>query len=110
MELVGKRARIVSDNPCYEKYMDKVLIITHGGVGGRGYDTGLYPQELCCFETEEGSEVPFSLYEYEFELIDYPMWEPASIDDEGVHDLETMEIDEEGNCHCAECCDEEEES
>lgn len=33
--------------------------------GGRGYDNGLYPEQLMCFKTEDGEDVPFSLYEYE---------------------------------------------
>lgn len=67
--LIGKRARILSDNDNYEKFLDKTLIITHADNDGRGYDNGLFPEMLCDFKCEDGSEFPFALYEYEFELI-----------------------------------------
>jgi hypothetical protein len=70
-KLIGKKAKIreSNDNENYTKYRGKVLIITHASNEGRGYDTGMYPEMLCDFETTDGKEVPFALYEYEFELI-----------------------------------------
>lgn len=67
--LIGKRALIVSDNENYEAYRDKVLIITHASNSGIGYDDACYPEMLCDFECEDGTEFPFALYEYEFQLI-----------------------------------------
>jgi len=58
-----------NDNENYDEFRDKVLIITHADVGGVGYDMAVYPQQLMCFETVEGEEIPFSLYEYEIESI-----------------------------------------
>ena len=66
--LIGKKAKIVSDNENYERFKDKVLIVTHASNSGRGYDSACYPEMLCDFECEDGSEFPFALYEYEFNL------------------------------------------
>lgn len=66
---VGDRVRISSDNDNenYDRFRDKVLIITHAETGGRGYDESMYPEKLMDFETEDGEEFPYSLYEYEIE-------------------------------------------
>ena len=71
MYQVGQKVKISSsnDNENYDSFRGKVLIIVDSGVGGRGYDDSMYPQSLMSFETEEGEEVPFSLYEYEVESI-----------------------------------------
>lgn len=67
----GQKVKVSSqnDNENYDSFRDKVLIITHAEVGGLGYDSGMYPEKLMCFKTEDGEDVPFSLYEYEVELI-----------------------------------------
>lgn len=66
---VGDKVRVVrgNDNDYYNSFRDKVLIITHADNKGTGYDQGMHPQGLYCFETEEGEEVGFSLYDYELE-------------------------------------------
>lgn len=71
MYKVGQRVKISSenDNDNYDSFRDKVLIITHAETGGPGYDNSMYPEKLMCFETEDGEEVPFSLYEYEIEAV-----------------------------------------
>lgn len=68
---VGQKVKVSAsnDNENYNSFKDKILIITHAEVGGRGYDDGMYPEKLMCFKTEDGESVPFSLYEYEVELI-----------------------------------------
>jgi len=68
--LLKQKCVIVSDNENYKDYINTTLIITNAEIGGRGYDSGLYPEALCSFIDEEtGTEIPFSLYEYEFELV-----------------------------------------
>ena len=67
--LLGKKAKIISDNENYDAYKDKVLIITHADNKGIGYDETCYPEMLCDFKCADGSEFPFALYEYEFELL-----------------------------------------
>lgn len=71
MYKVGQKVKVSrsNDNENYDSFRDKVLIITHAEAGGRGYDEGMYPEKLMSFETEEGEDVPFSLYEYELESI-----------------------------------------
>lgn len=68
---VGQRVKVSSnnDNENYDSFRDKVLIITHAEIGGRGYDQALYPQQLISFETIDGKEIPFSLYDYEIEPV-----------------------------------------
>jgi len=66
---VGSKVKIVSDNENYINFKDKTLIVTHSEVGGLVYDDGMYPEKLMCFETLEGEEFPFSLYEYEVKKI-----------------------------------------
>ena len=70
-KLLGKKAIIISDNENYADYMDKVLKVTHVAYSTQdhpGYDDFLQGMALCDFETMQGESVPFSLYEYEFEL------------------------------------------
>lgn len=70
--LLGKKARIISDNENYDGFRDADLIITHVAHSAKdhqGYDDGLNGHALCDFETVAGVPVPFSLYEYEFELL-----------------------------------------
>ena len=71
MYQVGQKVKISSsnDNENYDSFRGEVLVIVDSEVGGRGYDDSMYPQRLMSFETEEGEEVPFSLYEYEVESI-----------------------------------------
>lgn len=68
-KLIGKKAKIVSDNDNYDAFREKTLIITHADNKGTGYDSSLYPEMLCDFICEDGSAFPFALYEYEFQLI-----------------------------------------
>ena len=67
--LVGKKVRIISDNENYTKFMNKTLICTFASNSGNGYDDSCYPEMLCDFKSVDGKEVPFALYEYEFEII-----------------------------------------
>lgn len=68
-QLIGKKARIISDNDGYDKWRDKTLVITHVSNEGSGYDAAAFPEMLCDFDCEDGSEFPCALYEYEFELV-----------------------------------------
>lgn len=67
--LIGKKAKIISDNDNYDNFRNEVLIITHSSNSGRGYDDSCYPEMLCDFKCANGKEFPFALYEYEFKLI-----------------------------------------
>ena len=71
MYQIGDRVRVrkENDNENYDDFRDKTLVITHAEIGGPGYDRSVYPEQLMCFETEDGTDVPFSLYEYEVEPI-----------------------------------------
>lgn len=70
-DLIGKQVVIISDNDNYDEYRGINLEITHAEVGGRGYDKTMYPEALCSFVVvDSGEDVPYSLYEYEFEIID----------------------------------------
>ena len=64
---VGQKVKVSesNDNENYDSFRDKILIITHAETGGLGYDEVMYPEKLMDFETEDGEEVPFALYEYE---------------------------------------------
>lgn len=68
---VGQRVKVSSnnDNENYDSFRDKVLIITHAEIGGRGYDEAMFPMKLMCFRTEDGKDIPFSLYDCEIEPI-----------------------------------------
>lgn len=70
--LIGRKAKVTSDNDNYDSFRGKTLIITHVAYSKDehpGYDDGLKGEALCDFKTTKGEDVPFSLYEYEFELI-----------------------------------------
>jgi len=70
--LIGKKAKVISDNDCYDSFRNEVLIITHVAYSSAdhpGYDSGMQGEALCDFKTKSGKDVPCSLYEYEFELI-----------------------------------------
>lgn len=68
-KLIGREAKIISDNENYDRFRDTTLIVTHAANSGTGYDDSVYPEMLCDFICEDGREFPFALYEYEFELI-----------------------------------------
>ena len=64
---IGDKIRIISDNDNYDKYRNMDLIVSHIAHNTDehpGYDTGLTGQALV-----DCKDVPFSLYEYEFELV-----------------------------------------
>ena len=69
--LIGKKVKIISDNENYDKFRDETLIITHASNSGLGYDASMYPEMLCDFKIKgkPSKEVPFALYEYEFEIL-----------------------------------------
>jgi len=67
--LIGKKVKITSDNDNYDNFKDKTLIITDADNKGRGYDSSMCPEMLCSFRCTDGTDFPFSLYEYEFEII-----------------------------------------
>jgi len=64
MYKVGDKVKVSSenDNDSYDEFREKTLVITDVA-----YDMAVYPQKLMCFETIDGEEIPFSLYEYEIE-------------------------------------------
>lgn len=64
------KVSIDNDNENYDSFRDKVLIITDASNQGRGYDSTVYPQGLYCFEAEDGTEIPVSLYDYELERVE----------------------------------------
>lgn len=71
--LINKIVRITSDNENYADYLDKDLIIVDAVNSTREnqfYDYSMNGMYLCDLEVlETGLEVPFSLYEYEFEVV-----------------------------------------
>lgn len=69
--LIGKKAKIKesNDNENYDSFRGKTLIVTHASNHGIGYDDTCYPEMLCDFKCEDGTEFPFALYEYEFDII-----------------------------------------
>lgn len=67
MVKVGSKIRIISDNENYDGCRGEILTVCHVAydrAGHPGYDEGCYPQALVDCE-----EIPFSLYEYEFEEV-----------------------------------------
>jgi hypothetical protein len=72
-QLIGKVVRIISDNDNYKEFLDKDLIITDAVNSTREnqfYDYSMNGMYLCDLEVlESGLSVPFSLYEYEFEVV-----------------------------------------
>ena len=70
--LLGKKVKIISDNDNYDSFRNEILIITyvaHSTEEHPGYDTSLNDEALCDLKTIDGKDVPFSLYEFEFEII-----------------------------------------
>ena len=72
---IGDKIRISpdNDNDSYDKYRNLDLVITQIAYNTNqhpGYDTGMDGMALVdCEVCNTGEAVPFSLYEYEFELI-----------------------------------------
>lgn len=70
---VGDKVKVKrsNDNENYKDFKNKVLIVTYrtNDKKANGYDYGLYPQGLYSFKTEEGENIPYSLYDYELTLI-----------------------------------------
>ena len=65
--LIGKKIKIISDNENYDKYRNKQWTINHVAHNVKehpGYDESIYPQALV-----DCDGLPFSLYEYEFQII-----------------------------------------
>lgn len=73
MKLHGKTVRIISDNENYVNYLDKDLIITSVARSIKdhpGYDYTMNGEALCDLKVKDRKEdIPFSLYEYEFKVI-----------------------------------------
>ena len=69
--LIGKKVKVsrYNDNENYDQFRNKTLIITHAERDGVGYDNSVYPQLLCSFKDLQGNEIPYSLYEYEIEIL-----------------------------------------
>jgi hypothetical protein len=69
--LKGRKAKIISDNENYDQFRDQILTITHVAYSVNdhpGYDDSCEGEALCDFALADGTPIPFSLYEYEFEL------------------------------------------
>jgi len=71
---IGDKVRIAkdNDNENYIELKDKNLIMTYVATSIKdhpGYDEGLEGMPLYDLKTEDGKEIPFSLYEYELEEI-----------------------------------------
>ena len=70
--LLGRTVKITSDNDCYDKFRDKLLVITHVAYSEEdhpGYDSSMKGQALCDLMVKDtGEQVGFSLYEWEFHL------------------------------------------
>ena len=69
IQLIGQKARIISDNDNYDQWRTELLVIIEADNEGIGYDSGCFPEMLCSFKFADGTEFPCSLYEYEFELV-----------------------------------------
>lgn len=69
--LTGRKFKIISENENYKDYANEVLICIRAtnDVNSVGYDGSMYPEKLCSFKLDNGNYFPFSLYEYEIELI-----------------------------------------
>ena len=66
------KIRKENDNEAYDEFREMVLIITHVATNSEqhpGYDEGLSGQGLYDFKTEDGEEVPFSLYDFEIRKV-----------------------------------------
>lgn len=67
---IGDKVKIASDNDSYDKYRGKVLIVTSIATSVSnhpGYDEAMNGMPLYDLKLEDGSFLPFSLYEYEIE-------------------------------------------
>lgn len=63
----GDRIKITSDNENYDRYRDDVWTVDHIAYSEKehpGYDSSMRPMALV-----DCIGLPFSLYEYEFEII-----------------------------------------
>jgi hypothetical protein len=74
MYKIEDRVKITSenDNENYDSFREKILIVENIATNEEahpGYDNSMEGMQLMDFRTEDGEEVPFSLYEYEVELI-----------------------------------------
>lgn len=64
------KVRKDNDNENYDSFRDKILIITHVATNKnqhQGYDSSMAGEGLYDFVTEDGEDVPCSLYDYELE-------------------------------------------
>ena len=64
---IGSKIIITSDNENYDNYRDQIHIVSHiahNTTEHPGYDTSMNEALIDCHN------LPFSLYEYEFEIID----------------------------------------
>lgn len=63
---IGDKIRIISDNDNYDKHRSKTWTVNHVAFNKsehQGYDEGVGGALISC------KGLPFSLYEYEFEII-----------------------------------------
>lgn len=69
--IIGKTVKIKesNDNENYNKFRNKKLIVTYASRSGIAYDECMYPELLCDFEDQQGNQIPFALYEYEFDIL-----------------------------------------
>jgi len=72
MYQIGDKLKVSSenDNENYDDFRDKILIVEKIATSEKDnflYDSSMNGMQLMDFSTEEGNEVPFSLYEYEVE-------------------------------------------
>jgi hypothetical protein len=72
MYRIGDKVKVSSenDNDNYDSFRDKVLIVENIATSENdtcAYDPSMNGMQLMDFTTEQGKEVPFSLYEYEVE-------------------------------------------
>ena len=63
MYKIGDKVKVSSetDNSNYDLFREKILIVENIAT----YDSSMNGMQLMDFTTEEGDEIPFSLYEYE---------------------------------------------
>ena len=72
MYRIGDKVKVSgkNDNDNYETFRDKVLIVEDIATSNNdtcAYDSSMKGMQLMVFTTEQGEDVPFSLYEYEVE-------------------------------------------
>lgn len=62
---IGDRIEITSENENYDEYRDKIWTVERIiPYNDPAYDKGVYPQQLV-----ECTDLPFALYEWEFEIV-----------------------------------------